>query len=100
MDTYWISFRIKDDATYAERYDALVDEVRKLASPNKWWIDTTAFIVFACGLKIGDVANRIRRAMGDEDIALVGMPDFKSMRVIGLHADEDIFDLVPFAKYA
>jgi hypothetical protein len=42
MKTYWLSFRIANDADYDTRYDKLVETIRTSAS--KWWLETTAFL--------------------------------------------------------
>jgi hypothetical protein len=36
----------------------------------------------------------------DVDIIVIGMPEFKSSRLIGAVADGDIFTLMPFIKVA
>ena len=41
MAVYWQTFRINSDAGYTERYDNLVETVRKMAS--RWWVESTSF---------------------------------------------------------
>jgi hypothetical protein len=97
--TYWLSFRIADDATYEDRYNALVGSINSVSS--KWWVDTTAFFVFRSETNIDDLATRIKSTINPtKDIVLIGMPDFKSARIIGAYQDPDIFDLMPFTKKA
>lgn len=97
MATYWLSFRIKDDATYSERYNALVETVR--VNSSKWWLETSSFFVFNSSDGIDDLATAVKYAIDEAiDIVLIGMPDFKSARLIGANKDQDIFALIPFVK--
>ena len=97
MATYWITFRLAENATYTRRYDELVNAVRLLST--KWWVDATSFIVFASNETIDSVAETVQNAINlKTDIAVVGMPDYKSARLIGETDDEDIFALIPFIK--
>lgn len=99
MATYWLSFRIADDATYEDRYNALVASVN--TASTKWWVETTAFLVFSSEMSIDDLSARIKRTINPaKDIVLIGMPDFKSARIIGAYQDPDIFELMPFTKKA
>ncbi|MER8965662.1 hypothetical protein NKI25_08045 [Mesorhizobium sp. M0808] len=99
MATYWLSFRLQVDGTYNERYKNLTDTVRKLST--KWWVEASSFIVFASASEIDRIASAISDVIyNDTDVAILGMPDFKSARLIGHHEDNDIFELIPFIKKA
>ncbi|MBA2125509.1 hypothetical protein DLM45_04620 [Hyphomicrobium methylovorum] len=96
-DVYWLTFRIHHDADYEHRYNRLVDLIQSLTT--KWWAEPTAFIVFRCDLDIDTLAGRVKAKIDpSKDLALVGMPDYKSARLIGASSDKDIFELMPFVK--
>jgi len=97
MATYWLSFRLTDDRTYSERYKNLTDTVQNLST--KWWVEASSFIVFASASSIDQIASAISDVIYiDTDVVILGMPEFKSARLIGHHEDEDIFELIPFIK--
>ncbi len=97
MATYWIAFRITDDATYSYRYDALMEAIRTNAT--KWWTDPTSFIVFSSERSIDDIAAVVEEAIDpSSDVALIGKSEFKTARLVGTTNDHDIFELIPFAK--
>ncbi|MCR4265341.1 hypothetical protein [Nitratireductor sp. ZSWI3] len=97
MATYWLSFRLQDDSTYNQRYKDLTDTVQRLST--KWWVEASSFIVFASAADIDKIASEIADVIYvDTDLVIVGMPDFKSARLIGHHEDDDIFELMPFIK--
>lgn len=97
METFWISFRIADTNTYNDRYEALIETIRSVAS--KWWLEPSSFIVFSSSQKIDNIAASLKEAIDPEiDLAILGMPDYKSVRLVGLTEDPDIFKLIPFAK--
>lgn len=99
MATYWLSFRLNDDSTYDERYGSLIETIREQAI--SWWVDTTAFIVFDSQLKIDGIAGSISKVINNStDLVILGMPDYKSARLIGETEDEDIFKLISFIKKA
>jgi hypothetical protein len=98
--TYWLSFRLRHDSSYADRYDNLVDAVKRL-SGGSWWVETSAFAVFMCELEIDSVASLVNDALDPStDVALLGMSDFKSARVLGASIDPDIYTFMPFARAA
>ena len=99
MAAYWMTFRINDDPGYAERYDGLIEAIRKLA--ERWWVESTSFILFESALSIDEVATIVKAEVDPtEDLALIGMPDYKSARAVGAVTDGDLFTLMPFTKKA
>ena len=96
MATYWLTFRIHDDEGYEKRRDAVYDVINKLST--KWWVEPTSFIAFASGSSADQIATAVKSAFNPRtDLALLGMTDFKTARVIGASTDQDIFELIPFA---
>jgi len=98
MAVYWMSFRLKDDPTYEQRYQGLYDAVQSVSS--KWWIEATSFIVFESDLIIDGLVKAIKSVVDKDDLVIIGMPEFKSARLIGNTEDKDIFLLMPFIKRA
>jgi hypothetical protein len=96
-ETYWVTFRIHDDATYEHRRDKLYEAIRTVSS--KWWIEPTSFITFASNESANAIAFRIKSAFNpNTDLALPGMTDYKTALLIGKSEDSNIFDLIPFLK--
>ena len=99
MSTYWLTFRIHENSGYSSRYDALMDSLRSHAT--SWWLESTSFVLFSTANNIDQVASSVKAALDPSiDLALIGMPDFKSARVIGASTDPDLFKLMPFTKKA
>jgi len=99
MSAYWMTFRLENDPQYAQRYDSLVETVRDMA--QRWWIESTSFLLFETALSIDEVAAKVKSALDTaKDLALIGMPDYKSARVVGASQDGDLFTLMPFTKRA
>jgi hypothetical protein len=71
------------------------------ATGGKHWKDPTSFVLFRSGLKIDKIATLVKRAIDeDSDIAVIGKPDYKAARVVGMVEDEDLFDLWDWIKIA
>lgn len=101
MATFWFTFRIADVGDYGARYDRLHKAAFEMAGGGKWWVESTSFYVFDSSLDIDGVAAGVKAALDpDHDLALIGMTDLKSARVVGAVQDPDLFGLIPFAKRA
>lgn len=97
MAVYWLTFRLETDPTYSSRYDALIESIQAISS--KWWMESSSFILFDSGKEIDAVAATAKKAVNaQKDLVLIGMPDYKSARVIGPVKDQDLFALMPFTK--
>ncbi|NML95455.1 hypothetical protein [Novosphingobium olei] len=93
-----MSFRIHEDAGYNVTYEKLIAAVRKSVAGN-WWYEPTSFYAFESELGISDLAATLKAAIrSDRDLIILGMPDFKSGRIIGKCDDQDIFKIIPFMK--
>lgn len=98
-DTYWLSFRIHEDAGYSDAYEALIASVKKHVTNGKWWFETTSFYVFGSTSTIDAIAASVKAGIRpDRDLVVIGKPDYKTGRVIGKCEDQDIFSLIPFMK--
>lgn len=95
---YWVTFRIAERSNSGARYQALMDSLREITK-GPWWVESTSFVLFRSDLDIDDVALTVAACIDSTmDLALVGMPDFKSARAIGHTTDPDLFELMPFTK--
>lgn len=98
---YWITFRIEENGSAASRRDALYEAVQSLTPDGKWWVEPTSFILFSSEEEIGSVADTVRAVIDEsQDIVLIGMPDFKSARIIGAWTDQDLTKFLPFVRNA
>jgi hypothetical protein len=80
--TYWISFKIRDDADYQTRYDALVDEIDQLST--KTWSDTTSFYLIETGKEIDALATALKACIDlGKDMLVIRRLDNKSARFMG-----------------
>lgn len=99
MQTFWITFRLRDDASYTQRYDNLIETIR--SSADRWWVEPSSFLVFSSSETIDTIAARVKKVIDiAEDLVVIGMPEYKSGRLIGRSEDPDIFSLVPFMRRA
>ena len=96
-NTYWLTFRIHDIGNYQERRDDLYKALDKLSS--MWWIEPTSFVVFKSDSSADTIASKVKEAIDPRfDIALLGMTDIKSARLIGASKEDDIFQMISFLK--
>ena len=56
---YAISFDLKSDSTYGERYKSLMEEIAKTPGSTGLWTETTAFILLRSNEKIEDLEHRL-----------------------------------------
>lgn len=56
---YAISFELKADSTYSERYQSLMDEIRKTPGDPGLWTETTSFALIRSNEKIDDLDHRL-----------------------------------------
>ncbi|WP_340646009.1 hypothetical protein [Phenylobacterium sp.] len=97
---YWLTFRIAQVGNHTARYDGLTGAVGSIAT-MPWWVEPTSFILFQAQQNIDEVAAIISGEIDvSTDLALLGMPLFKSARAIGAITDQDLFKMMPFTKWA
>ena len=56
---YAISFDIKADATYSDRYTSLMNEIRKTPGDPSIWSETTSFVLLESDEKIDALESRL-----------------------------------------
>lgn len=99
MKTYYITFRLEQDATYNDRWKRLVDAIDGIST--RWWVEPTSFFLFESGHSIDQVAAVAKAAINvNKDVVLVGMVDYKGARVVGKANSRAVFDLMPEARAA
>jgi hypothetical protein len=100
MATYWVTFRLKDDATYSDRYDKLSKVIDQLC--DGWWVEPTSFFLFECDDTIDTIAGKVKAAINTRtDVVLISMPHVKAARIVGTPDYGDTLrSLLPFAKAA
>src|SRR5580693_7438596 len=93
MAVYWLSSRLLDDQTYAQRHAALIAVVEG-HDPN-FWHETTSFVVFTAESTTGDLARELKRAINPEvDHFLLRRMEARSARICGPIPDRRIFSLM------
>ena len=98
MSTCWLSFRLHDDQGYDKTYTTLQETVQEL-SQSQWWFETSSFYVFECEAGARKAAAAVKKVIRqDRDIVVVGSFGFKTCIVLSKCDDQDIFELVDFAK--
>ena len=100
-DLYWVTFRLEKDSTWQERYTALDSAISDATADQKWWKEPTSFYLFRSELGIDEIVALIKEAISAQtDVVVIGMPDYKSARVIGTVEDDDIFTLWDWVQQA
>ncbi len=95
MNTYWLSFVVRDQANRDERYRDLIAAVESCRQ-GTYWNETTSFIVFESGYDIDAVADALAHTLRvDLDIFLLHQVGFKTARIWGAVTDGDIYNLMP-----
>ncbi|WP_293700971.1 MULTISPECIES: hypothetical protein [unclassified Sphingopyxis] len=56
---YAVSFEIKSDTTYSERYQSFMDEIRNTPGEPYLWSETTSFVLLTSNEKIDDLEHRL-----------------------------------------
>lgn len=102
-DIYWLNFRLAEVNTtkgdYQKRYENLVEALQRLVS-GAWWVEGTSLVVFRCSKSIDDIVAAIKGPIAENlDIVVIGMPYWKTMRLIGAAKDAATLQaLVDFMK--
>lgn len=96
---YLVTFRLKQNRTYQDRYDKLVSAIADVAAGYKTWEEPTSCVVLGSKYEIDPVAEHLKKAIDPNvDVILILKTDYKDARVVGTVEDDDIFALIPYAK--
>ena len=84
MEAFWITFRLKSDATYDARYQALIDAVHAHVDTH-WWFEPTSFWLIRSHSSRAQIAASIKAAIAPaKDLVLIGSMEYQGVTVIGL----------------
>ncbi|MBW6528717.1 hypothetical protein KZ813_17890 [Sphingomonas sp. RHCKR7] len=82
MTTYWITFRLTDDASYKQRYDDLVDALNEVGSA--FWDEPTSFVAIETDMGIGALASLLKSTINPgTDILVIREIGRDNTRYIG-----------------
>src|SRR5690349_12887268 len=98
MAIYTVSFEIKYDSSYDDRYKTFNACVQAC---DKWWAETTSFYIVQTGEDIDAFCDRIYFGStfdSSKDIYVVLDALVKSGRARGNITDDTLFALLPFVK--
>lgn len=59
MENFILTFRIKADETYQDRYDSLLEQLYAIAPSPKVWEETSSFVAFEYSGSLDDVHTRL-----------------------------------------
>lgn len=94
----FVAFRLQQDSTYTDRYDALMDAI-SLHAAQKWWTPLTSMVVFPSSRHPSELATALEPVINKRtDLVVVGSLTHKSLVVIGNNPDDDIYTFVDFAR--
>ncbi len=95
---YWATFRLKKDATYNDRYNALVKAFEDAGS--LFWAEPTSFVAFDSEHSIDAIAAHLKRALNPQvDILLLYITETASARYVGTPENtQAFFHHFPMAK--
>lgn len=102
-DIYWLNFRLAEVNTtkgdYQKRYEKLVEVLQGL-TVGSWWVEGTSLVVFRSSVTLDDMIAKIKGAISEaHDIVVIGMPYWKTMRLVGAAKDAATLQaLVDFMK--
>lgn len=94
MAVFCLTFRIHEDATYAQRYDSVVEAVRRCCH-GEYWDQTTSFFLFenpSTSEKIADWINQNSQFAEAKDVLLVINLTQKGYKAIGAVKDRKILE--------
>lgn len=96
MATYWITFRIKEEGDYYDRYERLTDTIQAL---GLHWKEPTSFYLLRCDGDIDLLADRLGGCVSQTmDLVLIATTDGRQARIIGQPSDSDLYTLLPAVK--
>jgi hypothetical protein len=97
-ETYWISFQIGAGGNRDQRYENVLEAVRR-ATADMMWTEFDHFIVFDSAESIDVVAESIQAAFDpSRDLAVLAQAGTPEARVIGALQDPMVLELMPYAR--
>ena len=97
-DTYWINFSIGEGGNRDQRYENVLEALRR-ATSDMMWTEFDHFILFDSRESIDQIADSIEAAFDpSRDLALLGHAGVPEARVIGALQDPMVLELTPYAQ--
>jgi hypothetical protein len=98
MKTFWVTFRLKQDATYSARYQGMLDALVRIRDAS--WGEPTSFWIFSTGESITGAAYALTAPLhATTDLLVIREIDAKDCYYFGSMDHESVFKpLVPYAK--
>jgi hypothetical protein len=59
MSVFAVTFRIERDATYSDRYESLVEQIKKQARNGNTWDEPTSFVLIESAKSAKDLCDRL-----------------------------------------
>lgn len=94
MRKYWVTFRLKDNASYQVRYQQFIQSISDVVGSGSFWEEPTSFIAFESEYSTDQIASHIKKAIEPStDVALLCQIGFDDYRLIGTAEDNTVYDL-------
>ena len=97
MAIYTATFRIHEDATYADRYNSVVEAIKKVCHGGQYWDEPTSFFLFenpSTAKKITEYIDANSAFAPSKDLLLVINLSLNDYSVIGKVNDNAIYALM------
>lgn len=97
MGIFIVTFRIYDDAGYADRYQSVVEQIKKCCHDGIFWDQTTSFFVLknpSTAEKIAEYIDANSTFSPTRDLLVVIALSQKDHAVIGNITDTDLHKLM------
>lgn len=83
MEVFWITFRIENDVTYDDRYNALIGAVKQ-HNDGSWWFEPTSFWLVESNSSRAAIAASVKRAIDvGKDLVLIGSMQYAGATLVG-----------------
>lgn len=82
MATYWLTFRIHDDAGYQTRYSDFIDAVNEAGT--SFWSEPTSFICLESTSTIDAICSALKVPLSTKDLVVMREIGKDSTRYIGV----------------
>lgn len=85
MATYWLTFRIHDDASYSTRYDGMIAEINKHGTG--FWEGPTSFIAMESSATIDIITSSVKKHLSSRDLLVIREITKDNVRYVGTPGD-------------
>jgi len=93
MDSYWLTFRFKQDGTYKNRYTALTNFIESM---SLHWIEPTSFCAFRTNITKTEIITSLEDIIDEEiDVILLCDMNHKDYTLLGNAEKNSVYKLFP-----